>query len=116
MNIHSELGFVTPFGDTTIEFHLAEISDENGIIEGYGIWAQPAGQENGSLIAKFDPNMTIELGATFMVMFQTAQMFGHSDRVAEFLNTLVSEPEPDVLAPVHTLIIPDTANVETINK
>lgn len=113
--IASDMFFVTPFDDNTIEFHLVELTSgtdpDNPEIIGYGIWAQQA--ETGTLLARFDTNVPRELCVAFMLLFNTAALGGLSEYAQSILDNLFNT-DPNGIA--NNIIIPDTATVEALSK
>lgn len=112
--ITSDMFFVTPFDDSTIEFHLVELNNtdpDNPEIIGYGIWAQQ--DETGTLLARFDTNVPRELCVAFMLLFNTAALGGLSEYAQSILDNLFN---PDNNGIDNNIIIPDTATVEAISK
>lgn len=112
----SEMFFVTPFGDETLEFHLVELGstdpDNQTVLLGYGIWAQHGG--TGTLLARFDTAVPRELCVAFMLLFNAANAGGMSEYAQTILDNLFNPREVDEIA--NNLIIPDTATVEAISK
>ena len=112
--ITSDMFFVTPFDDSTIEFHLVELHDTHPEVPapiGYGIWTQQG--ETGTLLARFDANVSRELGVAFMLLFNTATLGGLSEYAQSILDSLFDFEQDKSAA---ELIIPDTATVEAISK
>lgn len=96
MNIHSELVFNSPIGDRTIELHLVEISGENGDATTFGIYVTAPDSPGGTLIAMFDPNISLDVAVTFLVMLQNAEHVAASERVTTLIEQMIASTTPSL--------------------
>jgi hypothetical protein len=96
MNIHSELAFISPIGNRTVELHLVEISDENGDATTFGIYVIAPDSPGGTLIAMFDPNISLDVAVTFLVMLQNAEIGAASERVTTLIEGMIASTTPNL--------------------